>query len=341
MKLATLLLLLVPAAGLAAGKTLDVYAIDVEGGKALLVVTPAGESMLVDVGFPKSANREASTDVIIDSLRAAGVKQLDYLLISHYDGDHVGDVPGLVARFPVKHLVDHGASPGNVKNVQTRYQPYAALYGQIDHIAVKVGDRLPLKGVDALVVTAAGKLIEKPLRGAGARNPACSQYQQEAAIEEDVEDDASVGVLYTLGKFRMLDLADLEAHNDYDLACPVDRIGPVNVLQVNVHGSIKGMSKVFPVALRPRVDIMGNGARKGAEPQTWPILRNAPAVEDIWQVHFSVAGAKDANPPEDFIANLDAATDQHKWIKLSAQPDGTFTVTNGRNGFSKTYKPRS
>ena len=84
---------------------------------------------------------------------------------------------------------------------------------------------------------------------------------------------------------------------------------------------------------------MGNGARKGGDPASWPVLRGVPGLEDIWQSHYSVAGGKEKNPPDDFIANLDQNC-QGKWLKLSAQPDGSFTVTNSRNDFSKTYKAR-
>jgi competence protein ComEC len=341
--LRALSLLLLPLVfAVAAGKTLDVYAIDVEGGKCLLVVSPSGETMLVDLGFPKFGNREASTGVIVESLQAAGVKQIDYLVISHYDLDHLGDAPGFVARFPVRHLVDHGPPPnGNIKDIGSRYKTYAELYTKYPHSVVKPGDRLPIKGVDVEVVASAGQLIAKPVKGGGAPNPACANYRQEPALPEDIEDNQSIGLLYTLGKFRMLDLADLESFYDYNLVCPNNLLGLVDVFQVNVHGSIKGMSPVLPAAIQARVDIMGNGARKGGEPQTWPILRHAPGVEDIWQVHFSVAGAAAANPQENFIANPDAATDQHQWIKLSAQPGGSFTVTNGRNGFTRTYKPRT
>jgi hypothetical protein len=138
----------------------------------------------------------------------------------------------------------------------------------------------------------------------------------------------------------MLDLADLEAFYQYKLVCPNNLIGTVDVYQVSVHGQEKGMSGVLEPAIHARVAIMGNGARKGGDPPSWPILRNAPGMEDIWQVHFSMAGGKENNPPEDYIANLDAAC-QGKWLRLSAQADGTFTVTNSRNGFSKTYKPRN
>jgi hypothetical protein len=276
--------------------------------------------------------------VIVNSLQAIGVKEIDYLLISHYDPDHLGDAIGFVGHFPVHNLIDHGPPPpGNAKNVAARYKPYTELYRKVPHLAVKPGDRLPLKGVDARVVASGTELIARPLKGAGMPNPSCAQYPMEAELKEDVEDNASVGLVYTYGKFRMLDLADLEAFYDYKLVCPNNLIGTVDVFQVNVHGSIKGMSPVLPAAIHARVDIMGNGARKGAEPQTWPILLHAPGIQDIWQVHYSVAGGEGANPQANFVANLDAGADQHKWIKLSAQSNGKFTVTNGRNGFSKSY----
>jgi hypothetical protein len=114
----------------------------------------------------------------------------------------------------------------------------------------------------------------------------------------------------------------------------------VDVYHVNVHGQFKGIAPELIGALRPRVAIMGNGAKKGADPQSWPILRATAGLEDIWQVHYSANGTKDTNPPDDFIANLEPA-DEYKLIKLSAESNGTFTVTNTRNGFSKTYAPIS
>jgi hypothetical protein len=136
----------------------------------------------------------------------------------------------------------------------------------------------------------------------------------------------------------MLDLADLEAHFSRDLVCPNNLIGRVSTYHVNVHGQFKGIAPELIGAVHPQVAIMGNGARKGADPPTWPVLRATPGLEDIWQVHYSATGTKETNPLADFIANPDGP-DEFKMIKLSAQPDGTFTVTNTRNGFSKTYKP--
>ena len=91
-------------------------------------------------------------------------------------------------------------------------------------------------------------------------------------------------------------------------------------------------------AIRPTVAIMGNGARKGADPPTWPILRATPGLDDIWQVHYSAAGTNDTNPPPDMIANLEQPADRFAIIKVTVQPDGTYSVTNTRNGFTRTYK---
>jgi beta-lactamase superfamily II metal-dependent hydrolase len=335
---------LAPNFAWAAGKTFDVHLIDVEGGKAVLMVTPGGESILIDVGWAAGGPREASTDRVADAVRAAGLRQIDYLVISHYDVDHLGDVPQLAARVPIRHLVDHGPYTGTNAGTQQRYAAYSRLYETIPHIEVKPGERLPVKGLDIEVVTAAGNVIDRPVKGGGAANPFCAANARKAELPSDKEDNNSVGLLFTYGKFRMLDLADLEAYKEYELACPANLIGTVDVYQVNVHGQFKGIAPELVSALHARVAMMGNGARKGGDPPTWPVLRGAPGLEDIWQLHYSVAGGKDNNPPDDFIANLEPSTpapnDRWNTLKLVALSNGTFTVTNERNGFSKTYQPR-
>ena len=321
-----------------AAQTLDVYVIDVEGGKAVLSVSPSGESMLFDAGWPGFNGRDVNR--IVEATQAAGLKQIDYLVISHYDIDHLGDVPLLVSRIPVKHFVDHGPLQSAGKGVEARYRAYAEVRDKGDYTAVKPGDRIPVKGLEVLVVATATKLLDKPLPGAGAPNPLCASTAGKPERTEDLEDNMSVGLLFTLGKFRMLDMADLEWFYDRKLMCPNNPIGTVDVYQVSIHGQDKGVSPALAQALHARVAIMGNGPRKGGAPETWLTLRNAPGMQDIWQVHYSMLGTAETNPPMDFIANPDAAC-QGKWIELSAQPDGTFTVTNGRNGFTKTYSARN
>ncbi len=269
------------------------------------------------------------------------MKRLDYLVISHFDVDHLGDVPALAARFPIRHIMDHGQIqfPPGAPNLQglERFNAYAELRQKIGHTILKPGDKIPLKGVDIEVVSAAGQLVGKPLKGAGAANSLFANPQA-APVERDVEDDQSVGMLFTFGKFRMLDLADLEAHLSHELVCPVNLIGTVDVYHANVHGQFKGMAAELAGAVQPAVAIIGNGPRKGADPATWPILRATAGLHDIWQMHYSAAGSKDTNPPPDFIANLAQPADEVNMIKLVVQADGTYSVTNRRNGFTKTYQ---
>ena len=326
-RLIRLACLLALATASLAGKNLDIYVIDVEGGKSVLLVAPSGQSMLFDAGWPASNNRSASTDRIVEAVKAAGLKRIDLLVISHFDIDHIGDVAALALKVPVGRIFDHGGSQTN-----PRFSAYAAVRDKIGHTVLKPGDKVPLKGVDIQVLAAGGKLIQKN----GIPNSLCESYPQLAALPSDVEDDNSVGLLITFGKFRMLDLADLEAHQSHDLVCPVNMIGHVDVYNVNVHGQFKGIAPELVGALNAPVIVQANGARKGADAQSWPVLKAAPGLKDIWQLHTSLSAGKDANPPDNFVANPEPF-DGFKWIEISVAKSGKFTVTNTRNGFSKTY----
>jgi hypothetical protein len=257
-------------------------------------------------------------------------------LFSHYDLDHMGDAPLLASKIPIGKILDHGPLETSGKGATERY----AAYDKLPHSGVKVGDPIPLKGVNVLVVTGAGKWIAKPLPGAGEPNPSCATTPDKPNRPEDLEDNMSLGLLFTFGKFRMLDLADFEWDYDRKLMCPNNPIGSVDVYQVSIHGQDKGVSPALAQALHARVALMANGPRKGGAPQSWDTLRGAPGLEDIWQLHYSLAGGAEHNPPDQFVANPDGPADAAYWLKLSAQDDGGFTVTNPRTGFTKTYARR-
>jgi hypothetical protein len=126
----------------------------------------------------------------------------------------------------------------------------------------------------------------------------------------------------------------------HKLMCPSNPIGSVDVYMVSIHGRDKGVSPALAQALNARVAIMGNGPRRGGARQTWETLRAAPGMEDIWQAHFSELAGADHNPADNLIANPNAADDHAAWIRLSAQSNGACTVTNSRNGFSRSYQRR-
>jgi beta-lactamase superfamily II metal-dependent hydrolase len=326
-----LLFLLCPLAR-AAG-TLEVYFIDVEGGQATLFVSPSGESMLVDAGWADAGGRDA--DRIVSAAKLAGVRQIDYLVVTHYHGDHVGGVPQLAARIPIRTFVDHGPSVEISMEADQLYSAYLEVRDKANHILAKAGDWIPIQGINVQVLSAAGNEISEPLAGTDAPNPLCAGMKRKA--NDPSENAQSIGMLITYGKFRMVDLGDLTWNKELGLACPYNVIGTVDVYLSTHHGLDLSGAPPLVQALHPLVAIMNNGARKGGEPEAWQTIRTSPGLEDIWQLHYSLEAGKANNASEAFIANLEEHC-QGNWIKLSAGPDGRFTVTNGRNGMTKVYK---
>jgi competence protein ComEC len=316
-----------------AAKTLDVYFIDVEGGQATLIVTPSKQSMLVDAGWPGFSGRDAGR--IGAAAKAAGVKQIDYLLITHYHTDHVGGALQLAEKMPVKNFVDHGPNNETGKNADELNTTYGKAVAMGKHLVVKPGDKIPLKDVDVTVLTANGERIGSAVAGGGQANPLCGKQ-----FPEDKSENArSLGVLITYGKFKMIDLGDLTSRKEADLVCPENRVGTIDVYLTTHHGTETSNADTIVHALKPRVAIMNNGAKKGGSPQAWQTVRNSPGLEDLWQLHFAVAGGKENNVPDSFIANLDPAC-EGKHLKLSANSDGSFSVANSRNKYEKSYKAK-
>ena len=338
MRVFTIVLLAVAGAALLpAAKNLEIYLIDVEGGQATLFVAPSGESMLVDTGWSGNNSRDAGR--IAAAAKHAGVKQIDFLLVTHFHEDHVGGVPQLARKLPIKNFIDHGESVEHDQRAKELYAAYVEYRAKGNHILAKPGVTIPIKGLDVKVLPADGDEIDSPLPGAGQANPLCAADRLKAP--DATENARSVGTLITFGSFRALDMGDLTWNKEHELMCPNNKVGTVDLYIVSHHGSDLSGSPAFVQGIHPRVAIMDNGARKGGSPSVWQTIHGSPGLEDIWQLHYAVAGGKDNNTPDTFIANTDEAGDQGNWIHVSVHPDGSFTVNNTRNKYSKTYGPRS
>jgi competence protein ComEC len=333
------LVVLLAAAGAAllpGAKNLEIYFIDVEGGQATLFVAPSGESMLVDTGWSGNNSRDANR--IAAAAKHAGVKKIDYLLITHFHEDHVGGVPQLARKLPIRNFIDHGESVEQDRRAKELYAAYIEYRAKGSHILAKPGVTIPVKGLDVQVLTADGDEIANPLPGAGQPNPLCAA---DALKSPDATENArSVGTLITFGKFRALDMGDLTWNKEHELVCPNNKVGTVDLYIVSHHGSDLSGSPAFVQGIRPRVAIMDNGARKGGSPSVWQVIHGSPGLEDIWQLHYAISGGKDNNAADTFIANTDEVGDQGNWIHVTVHPDGSFTVNNTRNKYSKTYAPR-
>jgi beta-lactamase superfamily II metal-dependent hydrolase len=333
------LALALPTLMQAQSRNLDIYWIDVEGGAATLIVTPEGQSLLVDTGNPTPDDRDAKR--IQDAVQQAGLKKIDYLLITHFHGDHVGGVPALAKLVPIDHFLDHGDSieAGNTPQTTQLWEAYKATSAGKRTI-VKPGEKLPLKGVEAVVVAANGATIPKPINGGGP-NSFCQDLKPHDL--DATENQRSAGFLLAYGKFKFLDLGDLTWDKELELACPVNKLGTVTLLQATHHGFVNDRSGAPPHvwALKPQVVVVNNGPRKGWQVSAWDTAQKIQGLEDIWQIHLALATDKDHNVAEEKIANLEPTNEcKGHWLKASIARDGKFTLTNGRNGFSKSYAAR-
>jgi beta-lactamase superfamily II metal-dependent hydrolase len=339
--------------------TLNIYYIDTEGGQATLFVGPTGESLLVDTG--NAGDRDLGR--IVEALNTAGVRQIDHMWTTHYHGDHVGALLALSKQFPMGHFYDHGKPHASDRIVSA---PFLSTYEELSRgkrTVVKPGDKVRMAGLDITTVASANQFIRANLPGGGARNAACDGVTpKDESTYIDADNGDSAGFVLAYGRFRTIDLGDLTWNGELDLMCPTNRIGTVDLYLTSHHGLERSGAPALVHALRPRVAVMNNGTRKGGAADAFRVLHQAPGLEDLWQLHWSHNAGLD-NAPATFVANVDdnatiagvltaaagagrggggaaAAHSPAHLIKVSAKQDGSFTVTNTRSGFSKTYPPR-
>jgi len=315
--------------------TLDIYWIDVEGGASTLIVTPAGQSILMDAGFAGFNDRDAARIEHVVR-KEAGLQQLDFVLVSHFHGDHAGGLSALSRRVRIGAFVDHGDSIEGASGAGGQlWHEYRQIAGTRRR-TVKPGDRLPLKGVELVIVSAHGKVLPAPLADAQP-NQSCGSFTPQE--EDRGENGQSLGYLFRSGKFEFVNLGDLSWNFQHRLACPANLLGRVDLFQVPHHGVRDDVLPQQMWSMAPTVAVMNNGPTKGAGAVAVETVLKSPGLEDLWSLHRAVNNDAAHNAQERLTANLGGTEEcAGAWIRARVDAAGTYTLTNSRNGFSKTYQ---
>lgn len=325
------------AFGGAADKKLEIYWVDVEGGAATLVVTPAGESVLIDTGNPGGRDSARIHKVATE---IAGLKQIDHLVTTHYHRDHFGGAAELAALMPIKTVYDNGEFQGGRERPSKEYLEFKA-----ERKVINPGDEIPLRQTEgaaklSLRCLAARKQFVAPPAGAEKFDPA--ERKQKA---EDFSDNAnSVVQILGFGDFRFFDGGDLTWRMEEKLVTPVNLIGKVDLFQINHHGLDISNNPLLFKATQPSVVVINNGPTKGCMPEVFATVKATESVIGIYQLHKNLRpdGATN-NVPDEFIANPDP-TDRCKghYVKCEVEPDGSkYTVTVPSTKHKQEFKTKA
>lgn len=337
---AVAMLFLAATASLAAApqKGLEIYWVDVEGGAATLIVTPAGESVLVDTGWPGTRDPER----IAQAAREAGVSRIDHLVTTHWHGDHVGGVATLAARLPVGRYYDHGFPEGKPSDIDAVLRAAYVLATGGHSTVPHAGDEIRLRQapgappVSLRVVTADGIVLgEAP--GSPQTRP-CAAPPPHRAIPDDTSDNyRSLGLRLSFGGFDFIDLGDLTWNVEHKLVCPKNLLGVVDVYQVTHHGNDNSNNPALVAAVAPTVAVIDNGAKKGGAPAVYKLLRGTPSIKDVYQLHRNVATTAADNAPAELVANDEEAC-RGEWIRLRVDPPAkSYEVEVHGKGTKRTY----
>jgi len=322
----------------AAPKTLDIYFIDVEGGAATLIVTPQGESVLIDSGFPEDRDAQRILHVAKD---VAGLTQIDHYLTTHWHRDHVGGITLLAKLIPVKNYYDHGFPVKPENDAAAALIEAYKTTSENKSKALNAGDEIKLRGTSLPLrfrILAANQTVVGEAAGSPQIKPCGDDFKP---IDEDKTDNAnSLGMILTYGPFRFFDGGDLTWNVENKLVCPKNLIGAVDVWQVNHHGAPNSNNPALVRALKPRVAVIDNGPRKGADPKTYATLRSVHEIEAIYQLHKNVTSSPNDNVASSYTAN-DEEKCQGEFIKVSVSANGrSYKVEIPSKNLNSTYAVR-
>jgi competence protein ComEC len=329
-----------PVRSQTASRTLDIYFIDLEGGAATLIVTPAGESLLIDSGFP--GDRDAGHIAQV-ALEVAGLKQIDHCIVTHWHRDHVGGIPTLAKLIPVKNYYDHGLPQTIAADMQAEFIAAYKQTTQGKSVTLKPGDWIKLRSPKyipplRLRVLAAGGMVLGERSSEPQVRPCGKDF--EAKPEDKTDNVNSVGILLAFGRFKFFDGGDLSWNIENRLVCPKNLIGAIDVYQVDHHGTDASNNPTLVGALNARVAIIDDGPRKGGDARTFATLKSVKETEAIYQLHRNLRTTDKDNTLAGYIANEEEAC-QGNFIKLSVKATGkSYTVSIPAKQISRSYKTR-
>ncbi|MEE2684044.1 MAG: MBL fold metallo-hydrolase [Pseudomonadota bacterium] len=331
----------------------SIYWIDSDGSSATLIVTPGGKSILADASW----DREPYLDRILEVMKIAGVSQIDYLITSHFHDDHSGGVLPLSKAFPICEYIDHGDSI--YKDTDQGRDNWNNYLAAVEHsiatvrfcgqatgkrTPVRPGDMLPLDDGSSLTIVASDKsVLTNPLMPTE-YNQLCDNaitgldpwIGRESTHGENAR---SIGYVFSVGDFQFLDTTDIVWNGLHNLACPLNLVGKIDLLQLPHHGIDVAPQLIH--AIEPIASVSNGGATKGGSPEGYEVISSSPGIEGIWQLHRSINNDDQHNTESEKIANHSELGESGNWVKAIISSDGkSFQITNSRNDYSEVYISR-
>ena len=318
-------------------KNLDIYWIDVEGGAATLIVTPAGESVLIDSGNPGQRDPQRIVKV---ANGVAGLRRIDHLITTHYHRDHFGGASTLAKLMPIGIVHDNGEFEGMPDDPGKDYWEFPAVGRKVINPGDSIGLTQPKGRRLSLHCLGTRKTFIESTEEDPENATVCGTHR---AKERDGSDNAnSVAMLLDYEGFRFLDNGDMTWNQEVKLVCPKNMIGEVDVYQVTHHGLDSSNNPVVLNTVKPTVSVMNNGTRKGCLPEVFANLKACESIQAMYQVHKNIRpDGKVNNAPDEYIANHEEHC-KANYIKLSVAESGEeYTISIPANKHARTYKTKS
>jgi beta-lactamase superfamily II metal-dependent hydrolase len=317
-------------------QSLEIIWVDVEGGAATLMITPGGDTVLIDTGNPGRRDPER----IFKAVTAAGKRRIDHLVVTHYHGDHYGGAAPLSELLPIGTVYDNAEWEGMPEKPDKVYREFKCE----KRVQINPGDKLPVKRGPQdesvhfeIVCLGTRQQFIEPTAKSATNEKICASA---ATKDRDGSDNAnSVVLLVKYGEFRFFDAGDLTWNQETKLVCPNNLVGKVDVYQTTHHGLDASNNPLVLQTIQPRVAIMNNGTTKGCMPEVFTNLKEQKTINAIYQMHKNLRpdGEKN-NTSSEYIANPEKECAANT-IQLSVATDGqSYTVSIPANKHTRKFE---